>query len=184
MSGARRPVRTAVRSVRMIGRQYQWWESAAGPGSQGATDYSRSTGNAAPVNLQEGLPGHPTGWGWLDSFFREDSLDGVSTNLVAEVAQVAADPGVAPARILLRHPNDELLDAPRGPRATRFRYQRSKVSGVTIGPIPAKVLRLSFLAFVARRRRWASVKGRRRSPTCSRRIRFSSRRYAMTSCWR
>ena len=95
----------------MIGRQYQWWESAAGPGSQGATDYSRSTGNAAPVNLQEGLPGHPTGWGWLDSFFREDSLDGVSTNLVAEVAQVAADPGVAPGRNMWSSTYSDLCEA-------------------------------------------------------------------------
>ena len=44
--------------------------------------------------------------------------------------------------------------AGQGAQATRFRYQGSKVSGVTIRSIPATVLRLSFLAFVARRRRW------------------------------
>jgi hypothetical protein len=50
------------------------------------------------------------------------------------------------------------------------------VSGVTMVATSARVRRPSNFAFSARRWRWSSLKRSRRSPNCSRRKRFSSRR--------
>src|SRR5215467_10075713 len=48
---------------------------------------------------------------------------------------------------------------------------------------PAAGLAASCVALAANHRRWSLLNLRRRSPTCCRRTRFSSIRYAMTFCW-
>ena len=63
------------------------------------------------------------------------------------------------------------------------RYQRNNVSGVTRSAISLRFSRHNAFAFAARRRRWSSVKRRRRAPSCSPSTRFSSFRYSITSCW-
>ena len=60
-------------------------------------------------------------------------------------------------------------------------YQRNNVSGVTRSAISLRLSRHNAFAFAARRRRWSSVKLRRRAPSCSRSTRFSSFRYSITS---
>ena len=67
--------------------------------------------------------------------------------------------------------------------AMNFRYQRNNVSGVTGLAISFRFSRHNAFAFAARRRRWSSVKRRRRAPSCSRSTRFSSFMYSITSCW-
>jgi hypothetical protein len=53
----------------------------------------------APVRFQKGLPGHSLAAKrrWLNTICREDSLDGVSTNLMADIAECPSDPSVTPA---------------------------------------------------------------------------------------
>ena len=70
---------------------------------------------------------------------------------MADVLERALDPRVAPRRIVRRHPHDELTDSrtstPRRPdslayvhlRAINWRCHRSKVSGVAIVAIIARV---------------------------------------------
>lgn len=129
----------------------------------------------------------------------QDPLDRAPADLVPEVAQRAADPGVAPRGILPGQAADELLDVGRRPRSARLPsqtavvllrfcatsrwYHRNRVSGVTIGSMRCNVSRASRLALLARSRRSVSMKRRRRSPTCARRTRFSSW-YSITSCCR
>ena len=67
--------------------------------------------------------------------------------------------------------------------AINLRYQRRIVSGVTMPATCIKTRRPSFWPRTASRRRWASVRRSGRGPRCSRRTRFSSRRYAIRSSW-
>ena len=66
--------------------------------------------NRAPMGRQEGLPGHRTTPGWIDSVLGEHALDRVSADLVAEVHQGAPNARVSPSGSLESHPNDEALD--------------------------------------------------------------------------
>jgi len=74
-----------------------------------------------PMRGEECLPRH------LRAAFRcglnavvlQDRLDRVPSDVMAEVLQPAADAGVAPRRILLRHANDERGDVRLGGRATQ-----------------------------------------------------------------
>ena len=68
-------------------------------------------------------------------------------------------------------------------RAISFRCHARRVSGVTIVAISSRAVRPRTLPLAASRRRWASVRHKRRLPSCSLRTRFSSCRYSMTACW-
>ena len=68
-------------------------------------------------------------------------------------------------------------------QAINLRYQRRIVSGVTMPATCIQTRRPSFWPRTASRRRWASVRRSGRGPRCSRRTRFSSRRYAIRSSW-
>ena len=67
--------------------------------------------------------------------------------------------------------------------AINLRYQRRIVSGVTMPATCIQTRRPSCWPRTASRRRWASVRRSGRGPRCSRRTRFSSRRYAIRSSW-
>ena len=67
--------------------------------------------------------------------------------------------------------------------AINLRYQRRIGSGVTMPATCIKTRRPSCWPRTASRRRWASVRRSGRGPRCSRRTRFSSRRYAIRSSW-
>jgi hypothetical protein len=54
----------------------------------------------------------------LDAALTQDALDGIATQLVADVAERAANARVAPARVLGRQLNDQALDQLHGRRAT------------------------------------------------------------------
>ncbi len=60
--------------------------------------------------------------------------------------------------------------------ATRLRYQRSRVSGVTMQAIPLSPARPRALARTANLRRCSLVRRKRFFPSCSRGTRFSSMR--------
>jgi hypothetical protein len=65
----------------------------------------------ARMRPEEGLPGHrlaALGRGF-QAVLGEDALDRVSSELVAEVAECTADPGVAPTRVLGGEPDDQVL---------------------------------------------------------------------------
>src|SRR6266545_1138225 len=66
--------------------------------------------------------------------------------------------------------------------ATRWRYQRSNVLGVTMQATPFNAARPKAFARTASLRRWSSVSRRRRLPSCSRSTRFSSTRYSIVFC--
>ena len=84
----------------------------------------------------------------------------------AELLQAAADAGVTPGRILVRHADDERGEVRRGARptgrrafepsyfvATSRRYQRRIVSGVTMPATSARPRRPRAWPFRAKRRR-------------------------------
>ena len=64
---------------------------------------------------------------------------------------------------------------------SNFGADVNKVSGAAIVATCPNVLRPSFFALTDSRRRWSSLNFRRGFPICSRRTRFSSTRYAITS---
>jgi hypothetical protein len=73
-------------------------------------------GDGSPVGFQERLPSRlsislRSG---LKASVNQDTLDGVSADVVPEVEQSAADAGVAPARIIGGHGADELGDVTAG----------------------------------------------------------------------
>lgn len=77
----------------------------------------------------------------------------------------------SPAWIFPRHPEDEITDCLRH-------------TGPSWAAISVNASLPDAFAFTARRRRCSRVKRRRRSPSCSRRARFSSLRYySIASCW-
>ena len=87
-------------------------------------------------------------------------------------------------------PSRRVIGRPRPRRALpsyvwaiNLRYQRRIVSGVTMPATCITTRRPSFWPRTASRRRWASVRRSGRGPRCSRRTRFSSRRYAIRSSW-
>ena len=55
----------------------------------------------------------------LEAVFSEDRGDGAAGDVVPEIAQGAADSGVAPVSILGRHPHNQLPDLCHDPRAAR-----------------------------------------------------------------
>jgi hypothetical protein len=78
------------------------------------------------MSLQKGFPRHPflPEGGGVDPLFQKDSFDRVASakslcdealadsarrDLVAEIAECASDSGVAPARAVTGHPDDQLL---------------------------------------------------------------------------
>lgn len=113
----------------------------------------------------------------------------VPVDLVPEVESaprilVYPQPGFATA-ILTTSPaiSHGVLGRPRPLRALpphffaiSWRYQRRIVSGVTMPAMARSALRPSLLPRTASRLRWASLRRSGRSPSCSRRIRFSSLR--------
>ena len=66
-------------------------------------------GDHAPVRLQERLPRRPlpSFRRGLDAVLLQDSLDRAALDLVAESIECVANSGVVPARVLLRHLDDE-----------------------------------------------------------------------------
>ena len=160
---------------------------------------NRSPGREAlPVRLQDRLPGHapaPLG-SRVDRVVVQDPLHRGPSDLVAEVRERPADPYVPPLGILDRHrttraaTSRRVIDRPRPRRALpsyvwaiNLRYQRRIGSGVTMPATCIQTRRPSFWPRTASRRRWASVRRSGRGPRCSRRTRFSSRRYAIRSSW-
>jgi hypothetical protein len=144
-------------------------------------------GDHAEVRLEESLPRHrlaALGRG-LHAMLGQDALDRVAAELVIEVAERAADPRVAPSWVANRTTSccsEGVVPRPLPLRwavpsyffAMSSRYQRRIVSGVTRPASCSKTRRPRTRPFTASRRRWASVKRRRRSPSCSRSTRFSS----------
>ena len=87
------------------------------PASVNTSTVNRSAGRPAlPVRLQERLPGHvPAPLGRrVDSVVVQDPLHRGPGDSVAEVRERAADPRVAPPRIVDRHPDHELGDVLSG----------------------------------------------------------------------
>jgi hypothetical protein len=116
---------------------------------------------------------------------------------MSEIGYGTLDAAIAPDTVLLGQANHQRFyffpGAGRpGPRfscpsyfcAISFRCQANKVSGVTRVATSARSLRPNPLALAAKRRRWSSLNRNRRSPSCSRRTRFSSRRYSIVCCGR
>ncbi len=69
-------------------------------------------GDDAPMSLEERLPRHPftAERRRVDTVFNEDSLDGVSANLVPQVVECSSNSSVSPGRIFAGHPQDQLPD--------------------------------------------------------------------------
>jgi hypothetical protein len=72
------------------------------------------------MSLQEGLPRHPLlpQRGGVEAVLYKDPLDRVAPDLVTEIAEGAADSGVAPAGVVPSHPEDQQFDLGRGLGAT------------------------------------------------------------------
>jgi len=67
-------------------------------------------GDRAQVRAEKGLP-HPLAARgcWLEAVPKQDPLDGVAADLMAEVTQRPDQPRVPPGRVLCRHLDDELF---------------------------------------------------------------------------
>ena len=169
------------------------------PGQREHLDGEQIAGREAlPVRLQERLPGHapaPLG-SRVDPVVVQDPLHRGPSDLVAEVRERPADPvyphwGFSTAiRTTSAATSRRVIGRPRPRRALpsyvwaiNLRYQRRIVSGVTMPATCITTRRPSFWPRTASRRRWASVRRSGRGPRCSRRTRFSSRRYAIRSSW-
>src|SRR5438132_1488980 len=74
----------------------------------------------------------------LESLLGEDALDGGAIDLVAEIAECVAQPGIAPARILAGKLDDQLLNPTRGRRPTGTAPARAVVLGGNELSIPAQ----------------------------------------------
>ena len=82
-------------------------QAAQGPDLRGE---EVSTRDGAPVSAQERLPGGRAPWHGWQSVGLEDACNRRTSDAVPDVCQRALDPGVAPRRILSRHPHDKRLD--------------------------------------------------------------------------
>ena len=71
------------------------------------------------MGLQERLPRHPRFSDRVESIFEKDPFDRVSRDLMPEIMERSANPGVTPARVVAGHQKDQLLDVGFGPRTTR-----------------------------------------------------------------
>jgi hypothetical protein len=87
--------------------------------------------DGAEMGFEEGLPRHPLasrGRGF-EAVLQEYALDGVAAESVAEISQCAANPSVAPARVVRGESDDELPYAVPTGGATR-----SASSGTVVLP--------------------------------------------------
>ncbi len=151
-----------------------------------------------PMSRQEGLPRclRAALRRGLDAVVLEDRFDRVPGDVVTEVLRARRGCACSPTsgspapcgRRARRCPascsgdRDRRFCEPSYLLATRSRYQRRIVSGVTMPATSARRCRPRVFPFTASRRRWSSVRRTRRGPCAARRIRFSSSRYSMTSC--
>ena len=78
-------------------------------------------GQTVPMRLEERVPRCALASLWRrgHAVAEENPLHGVPANLVAEVGQRTADPGVAPPGILDGHPHDQFGNRLRSHRSTR-----------------------------------------------------------------
>ena len=115
--------------------------------------------------------------------------------IVAQVAQCSLYPAISPGAILLSHADSQSSDfviSWRPARASTWtlrvlnnQFSVPRQQSFRLGDrchLPQR-LAASCVALAANHRRWSLLNLRRRSPTCCRRTRFSSIRYAMTFCW-
>jgi len=75
--------------------------------------------NRTPVSLQERLPRLPLPPDRVESVFEQDPFDRISTDLVSQVVERSSDSGVAPARVVASHSEDQLSNFSCSSRATR-----------------------------------------------------------------
>ena len=85
--------------------------------------------NLAPVGLQERPPRRGAVRRGCDAVVLQSPGHGAATYAVTEVLQLALDPRVAPRRVLLRHPHDQLADGLHDAPAGRL--------GLLVGPLEA-----------------------------------------------
>jgi len=95
---------------------------------------------AFPMRPKEGFPRHlrPALRCRLDAAVLEDRFDRVAGNLVADALQPAADPSVAPRRVLGRHPHDERRNVRLRARTTGASRVRAVVFLGHKAPIPTQ----------------------------------------------
>ena len=145
---------------------------------------------------QEGSPRHPLLPDGIKTVLQKDPLDRVPTDLVSQVVERSSDPRIAPARVIAGHPDDQLLDFDRGLRTAGLSALAAIVLPGDQLSVPSKqsVWRHQGVEpeerFPADRlgldRKSTALRIRERNrfgPSCSRRARFSSCRYSITSCW-
>jgi len=54
-----------------------------------------------------------TAWCWINTSALQDAPHGAGPDLIAEAAELAVDAAVAPSRVLLGHPQDQLAELGR-----------------------------------------------------------------------
>ena len=76
--------------------------------------------DGSPMRLQEGLPGHRSSAkrSRIQPIIKENSLDCISPDLVAQIVECSSDSRVTPRRILTGHLQDQLLDLRAEPDST------------------------------------------------------------------
>ena len=174
--------------------RYRWSPASVSPSTVNRSQAVRPSPCACRTVFQGRRPA-PLG-SRVDPVVVQDPLHRGPSDLVAEVRERPADPCVPPLGILDRHRTTRAATSRRGigrPRPRRalpsyvwainLRYQRRIGSDVTMPATCIQTRRPSFWPRTASRRRWASVRRSGRGPRCSRRTRFSSRRYAIRSSW-
>ena len=92
------------------------------------------------MSLQEGLPRHPLlpQRGGVEAVVYKDPLDRVAPDLVTEIAECAADSGVAPAGVVPGHPENQPFDLGRRLGATRPARLAAIVFLGDQPPVPSK----------------------------------------------
>jgi hypothetical protein len=128
----------------------------------------------------------------------QNRSDRAASKLVAKIGQCSLDSSIAPIAVLFCRAHHQSLNLPRwyavAPvhdglfRRTSGRStsgaKPTRSPGVTMLATSARTLCPNALAFTSNLRRCLSLRRTRRSPSCSRSTRFSSRRHSMTWSWR
>jgi hypothetical protein len=72
--------------------------------------------DCSPMSFQERFPGHSPPADRIESVLEKDPLDRIPVDFMPAVIERTSNSGVAPARVLTSHPEDQIADFSRGSR--------------------------------------------------------------------